>query len=66
MIDKLTVQDCRDVGFCVSGVKRACGVHAQDFKHMVRHGLPLVEMEKLEDINVRRACIKARERIDHG
>jgi len=61
--DKLTIQDCRSVGFCVSGVKRACTVHGQDFKTLVRHGLPLADMDKLDDVNVRRACDKARERI---
>jgi len=64
--DKLTIHDCRKVGFCIKGVKRACVVHGQDFKTLVREGLPLSEMDKLDDISVKRACDKARERIANG
>lgn len=66
MTDKMTIQDCRDVGFCVIGVKRACEIHGQDFKTLVREGLPLADMDKLDDINVKRAADKARERIANG
>lgn len=66
MTGRLTIHDCRDVGFCVKGVKRACDLHGQDFKKLVREGLPLEEMDKLDDISVRRACDRARERIANG
>lgn len=63
MTGRMTIQDCRDVGFCIAGVKRACVVHNQDFRLLVKEGLPLDEMDKLDDINVRRATARARERI---
>lgn len=66
MTDVLTINDCRKVGFCVKGVRRACVVHGFDFKVMVRSGLPLEQMDLLDDINVKRACDKARERIMNG
>lgn len=66
MTDKMTIHDCRSVGFCMIGVKRACVVHGHDFKTLVREGLPLEEMDKLDDINVKRAVAKARERIANG
>lgn len=66
MTDKMTIQDCRDVGFCVSGIRRACATHSKDFKTLVKQGLPLDEMDELDDINVKRAVSKARERIKNG
>ena len=66
MKDRMTIQDCRDVGFCIRGVKRACEVHGQDFRLLVKEGLPLEEMDKLDDINVRRATARSRERIANG
>ena len=65
MTEVLTIHDCRKVGFCVKGVKRACSVHGVDFKAMVREGVPLSDMEKLDDVNVKRACDRARERISN-
>lgn len=62
----LTIADCRRVGFCVKGVKRACEVHKQDFRALVKTGLPLTEMDKLDDVNVRRAVAEARKRIANG
>lgn len=67
MTDKLTVQDCRDVGFCIfPGVKAACAKHDIDFRSFVKHGVPLTELADLNDANVKRAVERARERIASG
>lgn len=66
MTDMLTMQDCWDAGFCVKGVRRVCVIHNLDFRAIARAGLPLAEAEKIEDINVKRACDKARERTNNG
>lgn len=65
MVDRLTIQDCRDVGFCINpGVKSACATHGIDFRQFVKEGIPLSELEHLDDINVRRAVARAKERIE--
>lgn len=60
---KVTIHDCRKAGFCVSGVKTACNSLGLDFKTLVREGLPLEEIELIEDVNVQRAVQVAKERI---
>jgi len=67
MTDKLTIQDCRDVGFCIfPGVKAACAKHNIDFRDFVKNGTPLTELEGLDDANVKRAVERAKERIASG
>ena len=65
--ERLTAQDCLDVGFCLRrGVKPACELHGVDFKRLVREGIPLAELAELKDVNVDRAVRRARERIQNG
>ena len=67
MTDKLTHQDCRDVGFCAKGLRRACEAHEQDFKLLTRGGgIPLSDLEHIKDANVERAVAQARRRIADG
>lgn len=68
MTRKLTIQDCRDAGFCISpGVKEACAAHGINFRQLVREGVPLEQVENIEEISVQRAVAIANKRIDsHG
>ncbi|AET42299.1 tail assembly chaperone [Ruegeria phage DSS3-P1] len=62
----VTIQDARSAGFCVSGVKRVCASHNLDFRALVKTGLPLGEVEIINDIHVQRVVTKTKERIAHG
>ena len=64
MTDKLTIQDCRDAGFCISGVREACKRHNQDFRRLVKYGLPLEDLQHLDDLPVKRAISVAKARIE--
>jgi len=65
MTDKLTIQDCRDAGFCIHpGVKKACETYNINFRLLVKVGIPLSEVENLPDANVMRAVGIARKRIE--
>jgi len=67
MTDKLTHQDCRDVGFCAPGLRRACEAHGQDFKLLTRGGgIPLADLKHIKDANVKRAVEQAHRRIKNG
>ena len=56
MSRKLTIQDCRDAGFCINpGVKAACKTHGVDFRQLVREGVPLEQVENINDVSVQRA-----------
>ena len=56
MSRKLTIQDCRDAGFCINpGVKDACKLHGVDFRQLVREGVPLEQVENINDVSVQRA-----------
>jgi len=61
----LTIQDCRDAGFCINpGVKEACKLHGVDFRQLVREGVPLESVENIDDVSVQRAVSIAKARIE--
>ncbi len=67
MTDRLTVQDCRDAGYCVTGLRAACERHNQNFRQLFKEGLPLENLENIDDLSVKRAVGIARRRIErHG
>lgn len=66
MDERLTVEDCRDIDFCVPGIRRRCKELNLDFRDFVKNGLPLEEMERLDDAQISRACAVARARIEKG
>lgn len=58
----LTIRDCRSCGFCVKGVKIKCPELGIDFKRLVKEGIPVSELEQIEDHHLQVALEKARER----
>lgn len=64
MTDRLTINDCREAGYCVSGVRRACESFGVDFRTLVKEGVPLSKLESIEDANLQRAIAVARKRIE--
>ncbi|AWY09483.1 hypothetical protein vB_RpoS-V16_47 [Ruegeria phage vB_RpoS-V16] len=62
----VTIQDVRSAGFCVPGIKRVCASYNLDLRALVKTGLPLNEVEAINDIHVQRVVTKTKERIAHG
>lgn len=65
MAGKLTINDLRAVGFCVTGIKdhyEKMGLD-QPFKEFVRNGLELDAAREIDDEHVRRGIAKAEERL---
>ena len=62
MTNRLTVQDCRDCGYCVKGIREHCSLLGVDFRRMVREGIPLTEIEGLDDAIAQKCIARARER----
>lgn len=58
----LTIQDCRASGFCVKGVRKKCPEIGVDFKRLIKEGIPVPELEHIEDHHLQAALEKARER----
>jgi hypothetical protein len=63
MTDKLTVSDCRQVGFCAAGVRRRCNDLGFDPRVMFAEGLPLEALRHVDDSQLAKAIIVAETRI---
>ena len=63
-MNRVTVDDYRAAGLCTSGVRRACISFGIDFKRLVREGIPISEIEHIDDANLQNVIIKAKERIN--
>jgi len=60
MTDVVTIHHCRKSGFCVDGVRRHCTLLGIDFRRLVKAGIPIPEIEHLEDAIVQRCIATAR------
>ena len=67
MTDVVTIHHCRKGGYCVSGVKKHCKTLGLDFVRLVKTGIPISEIEHLNDAIVQRCIGIARaEEADNG
>jgi len=63
-MSRVTVDDYRAAGLCSSGVRRACTTFGIDFRRLVREGIPIVEIEHIDDANLQNVITKAKERTN--
>ena len=47
----ITMSDIRDAGFCAKGLREFCLEHGIDMRRLVRDGIPVSEVEHIEDAN---------------
>lgn len=66
MSDLVTIHHCRKAGLCVSGVRRHCALIGVDFRRLVKDGIPLAEVEDMEDAMVQRIISIARQEAHNG
>lgn len=69
MTDELiiTVNDVIAAPGCIRGLKRCYpqwGFSREDFVRFIREGVPLSEIEHIEDINIKNAIAAARRRVE--
>lgn len=62
--DLVTINDCRAAGYCASGIRRHARLLGLDFHRIVREGIPISEVEHLEDQAVQRIIATARMRLE--
>jgi len=60
---RMTIQDPRTLGICLSGVKSICEVEGIDFRKFVREGIDIADVEHIDDDNMRAAIAQAKKRI---
>lgn len=61
-MSRVTITDVRAAGFCLSGARRHCADLGLDFRALVREGLPVADLEQIDDALVRGCLDAARER----
>jgi hypothetical protein len=62
MTERVTIADVRAAGFCLSGARKHCQAVGVDFRRLVREGIPLSEVETIDDELVQRIVATTRER----
>lgn len=60
---RFTIHDCRSCGFCVSGVRRKAPEIGFDFRRLIREGIPISEVEHIQDQQLQKVHAAARDRI---
>jgi len=63
MADRLRIKHIREAGHCVAGVRTTCEMHGFDMRRLVREGIPLSELEAIEDANVQQVVRIAKEDV---
>lgn len=62
--ETVTISDCRAAGYCVAGVRRHAALLGLDFRRFVREGVPISEIETIDDQAVQRIVAVARKRLE--
>lgn len=59
---RIIVQDARDLGICISGIKEMCKLHDLDFRAFIRDGVESDDIKHIDDDNLRNVIEHARKR----
>lgn len=60
MSEIVTITHVREAGYCLSGVRRRCTELGIDFRRLVAEGVPISELEHIDDVLVHRIIESAR------
>jgi hypothetical protein len=60
MSDRVTITHVREAGYCLTGARRHCAALGLDFRRLVRDGLPICEVEGIDDALVQEIVNRAR------
>lgn len=56
---RITVQHCRELGYCLRGVRQFCDQGGIDFRDFVKNGFPLEKAREMNDGRVNRLIERA-------
>ena len=59
---RVTVKDIRASGHCVTGLKDFCGKHGLSLEQLVREGIPVSDLDQIDDANLKLVLDKVKER----
>lgn len=63
MPDMVLIKDVRRAGHCVSGLRDFCSEHDISLRRWVTEGIPISELEVIEDANLSKVLDCARKRL---
>ena len=66
MSDRVTIQHVRRAGWCMSGVRPYCQRVGIDFRRLVREGIPISEVEGVDDHMIQTAVEIAKKDKSNG
>jgi len=61
MSDRVKVHHIRKSGHCVHGIREVCERYGFDVRRLVKDGIPIHEIEHIDDENVKQVIELARE-----
>lgn len=61
--DRVTITDIRSAGYCAPGLRRQCKALGLDIRRLVNDGIPIEELEMIDDVTVQRCVAEAKRRI---
>lgn len=62
MTERVKIHHIRNAGHCLPGVRKHCQSIGVDFRRLVREGIPISEVEHIDDILVQDAIRRARKK----
>lgn len=63
MTGRVYARDALKAGFCRGGIKLKCEMHGIDFQSFRKNGLPIEEVEAVDDVQLKRTVEAAKARI---
>lgn len=60
---KITPGHCRLLKYCNAGIKEVCSRHDIDYRQLFKGGIPIEELEPIEDAFIQRLVKLVREEI---
>lgn len=64
MTVRLKMVDLRSEGHCASGIRAFFKLHGINLRQLVSEGIPIEELENIDDINMRNAIAEATRRTE--
>lgn len=63
---RVTINDVRMAGYCGSGLREFCDAHGINLPKLIREGLPVEELEKIEDARIHNVLEQTYARVNDG
>ena len=64
MSDRVTLRDLRNLKYCMAGSRIFCKLHGISVDRLIREGIPISEVEHIDDAMLKKIIEHARNRED--